>query len=141
MANTGLATFNDTVQETNELLGKIEDELGWEDRREQTYAAFRNVLHVFRDRLPVNVSANFAAQLPMLVKGIYFDGWNPADMPKDYSLEEFLAKAHENFPYDVEGGMEKVSKVVFKHLFDTIDEGEAKEIKGVFPDGYERLWE
>jgi uncharacterized protein (DUF2267 family) len=78
MSDTGFAPFSTTVDKTNKILHEIEDALGWpRKRRNQSYAALCGVLHAVRDRLTVEKAAQFGAQLPMLVRGIYYEGWDP----------------------------------------------------------------
>ena len=79
MVDTGFATFSTTVDKTNRVLKEIERAYGWpQDRRNQSYTALRAVLHALRDRLTVEESAQFAAQLPMLIRGLYYGGWDPS---------------------------------------------------------------
>jgi len=33
------------------------------------------------DRLPITIAANFAAQLPELLRGVFYDGWSPSRVP------------------------------------------------------------
>jgi uncharacterized protein (DUF2267 family) len=65
-----------SMQKTNEWLRDIAAELG-EGNRHHAYAALRATLHALRDRLSVEQTAHLAAQLPLVVRGIYFEGWNP----------------------------------------------------------------
>jgi uncharacterized protein (DUF2267 family) len=50
-------------------------------KRNQSYSALRAVLHALRDRLTVAETAHLSAQLPMLIRGIYFKGWDPTKVP------------------------------------------------------------
>jgi len=60
--------------------------------RHDAYVALRATLHALRDRLPVEETAELAAQLPMLVRGVYYEGWDPTGKPvRERSLEGFLA--------------------------------------------------
>lgn len=43
--------------------------------------ALRSVLHTLRDRLTVEEAADLSAQLPLMIRGIYFDAWTPATAP------------------------------------------------------------
>jgi uncharacterized protein (DUF2267 family) len=82
MTTTGFDAFDKTIHKTNTLLKQIETELGWENQRNMSYAVLRAVLHALRDRLTVQEAADLAAQFPLLVQGIFYDGWNPAIVPK-----------------------------------------------------------
>jgi uncharacterized protein (DUF2267 family) len=77
MTSTGFDGFDKTVHKTNTLLKQIETELGWENQRSMSYTALRAVLHALRDRLTVQEAADLAAQLPLLVIGIFYEGWDP----------------------------------------------------------------
>lgn len=135
MAFTGEKTFDTTLQKTNELLKEIEDAMGWTNRRDQAYQALRVVLHGFRDRLPVNESVHFASQLPLLVKGIYFDGWRPADVPKKIDRQEFMEEIRSKFFYQIEGSIEDMVKAILGKIFDKFeDTGEKEKIKNLLPE-------
>jgi uncharacterized protein (DUF2267 family) len=91
LSTTGFRGCDSTVQKTNLVLSEIEESYGWPpDRRMQSYTALRAVLHALRDRLPVQQSANVAAQLPMLVRGLYYEGWNPSQVPQRMDKDQFL---------------------------------------------------
>jgi uncharacterized protein (DUF2267 family) len=67
-------------------------ELGSDDRQ---YAAraLRAVLHALRDRLSVGEGAQLAAQLPTLIRGIYYEQWKPGAVPHlAHDVDEFLAR-------------------------------------------------
>ena len=65
-------------------------ELGTEDRQ-AAYRVLRAFPHVLRDRLPVNEAAQLAAQLPLLIRGIFYENWDPSSTPQRYrDPAEFL---------------------------------------------------
>ncbi|MGI5521062.1 DUF2267 domain-containing protein [Micromonospora sp. CA-259024] len=134
MADTMISAFESSLDKTNLILKDIENAYGWpKDQRNQSYAALRTVLHLLRDRLPVNESVEFAQQLPVLVRGIYFDGWVPSDVPIKLNRDDFLYEVRQGFPYDVEGGAERVTQVVLDTLRRHVTQGEWQDVKDTMP--------
>ena len=80
MSTTGLPVFDTTVQETNLWLKAVMDGLHTDDRH-LAYLALRATLHALRDRLGPENAVHLAAQLPMLVRGLYYEGWRLAASP------------------------------------------------------------
>ena len=76
MSATGLDVFDKTLQTTNIWLNEIMDEMGPD--RQIAWKALSTVLHKLRDRLPVEAAAHLGAQLPLLVRGVYYDQYQPA---------------------------------------------------------------
>ncbi|WP_434740166.1 DUF2267 domain-containing protein [Micromonospora sp. SH-82] len=140
MAEQMLSAFESSLDKTNLILKDIEQAYGWpKDRRNQSYAALRTVLHLLRDRMPVRESAEFAAQLPVLVRGIYFDGWQPENVPVKLNRDDFLYEARQGFPYDVDGGVERVVQVVLDALRRHVTQGEWDDVKATMPQDLSRM--
>ena len=134
MAATGHPSIDTTVDKTNRILHEIELAYGWpKERRGQSYAALRAVLHALRDRLTVDESAQLSAQLPTLVRGIYFEGWDPSKVPVKMHDEEFLRRVRRQFPYDVRGGIQQLTQTVLHVLRGHITEGEWDGIRTSMP--------
>ncbi|MEU8408245.1 DUF2267 domain-containing protein [Micromonospora sp. NPDC048842] len=134
MADAMISAFESSLDKTNLILKDIENAYGWpKDRRNQSYAALRTVLHLLRDRLPVDESVEFAQQLPVLVRGIYFDGWMPSDVPIKLNRDDFLYEVRQGFPYDAEGGPERVTQVVLDTLRRHVTQGEWQDVKDTMP--------
>jgi uncharacterized protein (DUF2267 family) len=132
--STGYHSFDTTVDKTNRLLKEIEQEYGWpKDRRNQSYAALRGVLHALRDRLTIEESAQLSAQLPMLVRGLYYEGWVPSDVPMKLSREEFFDRVRREFPYEVRGGTQELVSTVLRALKLYGTEGEWEDVKASMP--------
>ncbi len=74
----------------NEFISLVSQFLEIHDRNRSARIA-RCVLHALRDRLTVEESLHFIAQLPMALKGVYVDGWSvPSKHNHPKSLEDFL---------------------------------------------------
>lgn len=132
MSSTGLEVFDKTVQTTNLWLNEIGKDLGPDRRR--CYQALRAVLFALRDRLTVDEAADLSAQLPMLIRGIFYEGYRPSTMPqKIRSREEFLAKVSENLQNIRPIGAEAAARAVFRVLEQNITMGEMNEVKQMLP--------
>jgi uncharacterized protein (DUF2267 family) len=139
MSVTGLEVFDTTVQKTNSWLKDLMAELGWHDRR-KAYLALRVTLHALRDRLTVEEAAQLAAQLPMLIRGFYYEGWNPTGKPlRERHREEFLAHIEEHFT-DEPVDAEQVAHAVFAVLATHVSPGEIEQVEQVLPSEIRDLW-
>jgi uncharacterized protein (DUF2267 family) len=74
MSATALDVFETTVNKTNRWLNELMQIMGLKDRQ-KAYLALRAVLHALRDRLTLEQVAQLGAQLPMLIRGFYYEGW------------------------------------------------------------------
>ncbi|MEH1057419.1 DUF2267 domain-containing protein [Micromonospora purpureochromogenes] len=140
MAEQLQSAFESSLEKTNLMLKDIEQAYGWpKEQRNQSYCALRTVLHLLRDRMPVQESVEFAAQLPVLVRGIYFDGWKPMDVPIKLNRDDFLLEVRRHFPYDVEGGTERVVQVVLDALSRHVTQGQWDDVKDNMPSDLQRM--
>ena len=137
---TGLESFDTAVQKANIWLKELMQEMGIDSRR-RAYMALSAVLHTLRDRLTIDEAADLGAQLPMLIRGIYYDEWDPSRNPvKDRHLEDFLNHIRGNYRGDGEVDFEKMAKAVFRLLKHRITEGEIEDVKGMMPRELQELW-
>jgi uncharacterized protein (DUF2267 family) len=136
----GLDIFDSTIQKTNRWLKDMLEELGWEDRH-KAYQGLRVTLQALRDRLTVDEAVQLAAQLPLLVRGVYYEGWEPAGKPhKERHLEEFLAPIRAHFRNDPRVDAVAVARAVFKVLAASITAGELEDIQRMLPKELNTLW-
>jgi uncharacterized protein (DUF2267 family) len=141
MAMTGVDSFDKTLQETNIWLKDLMYELNWEDRH-KTYTALRAALHALRDRLTPDEAIHLGAELPMLVRGFYYEGWTPQGKPiKERKKEDFLDHIRREFNNDPNIDIEMVARAVFKLLAHHISRGEIENIRSNLPKEIEQdLW-
>lgn len=140
MSQTGVTAFDSTLQTTNVWLNDILEQLGWQDRH-RAYHALRAVLHTLRDRLSVDQAAALAAQLPMLIRGFYYEGWHPAGKPiKERKKEDFLAHVAAAFRDDPDINPEDVARAVFQAIAKHVTPGEIKHVKFALPSEIRTLW-
>jgi uncharacterized protein (DUF2267 family) len=140
MTATGLEVFDSTLQQTNEWLGDLNLELGWGDRQ-VAYEALRATLHAIRDHLTIDEAAHLSAQLPLLVRGIYFEGWDPSRVPlKERSREEFLRRVADGFRGAARVNPEQVVQAVLSVLTNRISAGQSAQVRNMLPEEVRELW-
>jgi uncharacterized protein (DUF2267 family) len=141
MSKTHVAPFDSTLQTTNIWLNEIQEQLGWGEDHQRAYHALRAVLHALRDRLPVDHAAALAAQLPMLIRGIYYEGWHPHGKPvKERHKDAFLNHIVADFRGEPYADPERVAKAVFRVLSKHVSSGEIEGVKGSLPAEIRSLW-
>lgn len=133
---------------SQQWLAEIADELGWTDTQ-HAYVALRATLHALRDRLTVDEAADLAAQLPLVIRGIYFEGWNPSSTPvRIRDLDTFLLPIRRALIWDFVPDPERVARAVFVVLSRHVSCGEVEdvlgslpaEIRGLFPGEVVEAW-
>jgi len=133
-------TVSHTVQQTQEWLKELQLNAGLADEAE-ALSALRAVLHQLRDRLTVDEAVQLAAQLPTLVRGIYYEGWQPRHVPdkavstRDEFLDALSARLRpRRLP------PEALAQNVFSLLAHHLDPGEISDAIGQLPDDIKGLW-
>lgn len=139
MSANGLEVFDRTLHTTNTWLKEIMEEVGPD--RHVAWHALGAVLHALRDRLPINDAAHLGAQLPLLVRGLYYDQWHPAGKPeKIRHQEDFLARVGEGLADTRPIGAKDAACAVFKVVSRHIDRGECEKVERVLPKEIRMLW-
>jgi uncharacterized protein (DUF2267 family) len=139
MPTAHIDVFETTVQKTHEWLNELGGVLGTADKR-LSYRALRSTLHALRDRLTIEEVAQLGAQLPMLVRGLYYEGWDPTGKPlRVRHKDEFLAPIADALANDVVDA-EEAARAVFEVLANRISLGEMEDVKHVLPGSVRELW-
>jgi uncharacterized protein (DUF2267 family) len=130
-----------SVEKTHIWLKEIAEELGDEDRQ-YAYRALRAVLHTLRDRLTVDVAAKLAAQLPTLIRGIYYEDWDPSRTPLAiHDVEAFLdhvvSEGRMAGETEASVAVTAVARVLRAH----VSPGEIDDVLAVLPDKFRVLIE
>lgn len=130
-----------TLSKGNEWLTELGDELDWQNAH-LTLFALRSVLHALRDRLPPDEAVHLAAQMPLIIKGLYFDGWHPSATPvKARTKEEFLALIKKRLQRSIlDPNPERVTRAVFKLIAERVSEGEVRDVRAILPAEIVELW-
>lgn len=135
---TGVRAFDSSLETTREWLKEVQEEMGLEDEQ-RAFRVVRAVLHTLRDRLTVEEAAQFAAQLPMLLQGVYYHDWTPRGKPVQmWDRQEFLDKVAERLMR--EHDPEEACRAVFSVLERQMPGGEIEDVKSILPESIRELW-
>jgi uncharacterized protein (DUF2267 family) len=143
MSMTGVEAFDKTLNKTKAWLREIREDLHLESD-DDAYIAARAVLQTLRDRLNPGEAADLAAQLPMLVRGFYYEGWHPADKPLVLrSEEDFLHEIGSRIGRGMKPSMSDPRRLaigVFAVIRRHVTEGEIEDIVSTLPGSFAFLW-
>jgi uncharacterized protein (DUF2267 family) len=140
MSQTSLDVFDKTIQTTNIWLNEISAVIGPD--RHLAWKVLSTVLHKLRDRLPVELSAHLGSQMPLLVRGAYYDQYKPAAQPgacrheEEFTAEvaEWLSDAR---PVDPRLAIAAVLCLLDRH----VDQGQVAKVKGALPKHLRQMWD
>jgi uncharacterized protein (DUF2267 family) len=136
---TGLAVFDTTVQETNLWLKGVMEGLHTDDRH-LAYLALRGTLHALRDRLGPEHAVQLAAQLPMLVRGLYYEGWRLAGPTRERTRADFLEHVRSELPGSSAIDVNLAARAVFAMMWQKLDMGEVGKVIDLLPPELKELW-
>ena len=126
--------FTSTIYKSNLWIAEIMRRLDWDDPH-RAWSALRAVLHTLRDALTVDEAAALGAQLPLLLRGAYYEGWHPAHKPERMRHQrDFLDHVErELHGYDGLVDIEEATRAVLGTLSDHVSSGEAEHLLMILP--------
>ncbi|WP_298864369.1 DUF2267 domain-containing protein [uncultured Sulfitobacter sp.] len=140
MTAQGLEVIDHSVQLTHEWINELAERLDWSSKRSVLRLLRVTMCHL-RDHLLVNEVGHISAQLPVMIRGFFFEGWVPHQTPiKERRAIEFvsfidaLMKDTEEFR-----GRDDI-KCVFDLLNNRLSRGEVEDIRATLPTGVRDLW-
>ena len=140
MSAVGLEGIDQAAQQAHIWINDVDKRLRW-DNKPRAYRLLKAVLHALRDHLQVNEAVHLGAQLPTLIRGIYYDQWRPAATPvKDRHLDTFLAAIDASFKPDPIDNTADAVAGVFALLSDKVSAGEISDVRQSLPAAIRRLW-
>src|SRR5437773_2063423 len=131
MSEQGLEVLDSTYHKTQEWIGQLAENSHLE--KGDAYKALRAVLLTLRDCLPIQEAVHFGAQLPMLIRGLYYDGWKPSETPIKMSREQFLEAIKEKIVTDRFMDPVRMTHDVVVLLQDHMSPGEMSNVKQILP--------
>lgn len=140
--------FEKNAAKGNEFLNQLTIELGIPNDKVKAGRILRSVLKTLRNRLTVEESMQFIAQLPMAIKALYIDGWKISKQPErmktvdDFMIgvltEDRLAAISD---FTSEEQTKAAIEAVFRTLSRYVSEGEFKDMIAVVPKELKEFFE
>jgi uncharacterized protein (DUF2267 family) len=137
MSEQGLEVLDSTYQKAQEWIGQLAENAHLE--KNDAYKALRAVVLTLRDRLPMEEAVHFGAQLPMLIRGLYYDGWKPSETPVKMSRDQFLEAIEEKIVSERFIDPVRMTHDVFALLQERMSPGEVDNVKQILPKELQRL--
>ncbi|MBW6505129.1 MAG: DUF2267 domain-containing protein [Rhodobacteraceae bacterium] len=141
MKTLEISTLDHAPQVAAEWINLLCEDLGWHDKR-RAYMLLRVTLHALRDFLTVDEAADLAAQLPLLLRGVYYEGWVPAKTPAHpRGKAEFLARISAPFIDAPLEDAEDCAVAVFDLLRRKLSPGELDQVAHALRRPLRELWD
>ena len=130
--------LDQAVVETRAWVDDLARRLGWREHG-KAYAALIGGLHALRDALPGDEVAFLGAQLPPLLRGLYYEGWHAGSRPA-HSVAAITERVHEAVGRDPGIDAEQASRAVFALLAARLPASEVEDLIARTPKSIHPLW-
>lgn len=128
MANTGTPALDNAIKLTNEWLKEIETVTGLD--RDTSWRMLRGTLQALRDRMAPEEVPHLGAQLPLVVRGAYYEGWAPAKTPVTLRhTDDFLDLVREKADPGPDRDLAEIVRGVFRVLDARVTDGQAGDAR------------
>ena len=133
--------FDTYITKANVFLKEIAEEIGEPENKAKAGRVLRAVLHALRSRLSVEESIHMIAQLPILIKGLYVDGWHLTRLNGSLNtFSDFLTEVKKfdgnlgNKDFNNDRDSLRMIRAVLRVLKKYVSEGEMQHLKVQLPD-------
>src|SRR5262249_39062981 len=99
------------------------------------------VLHALRDRLQIGLAVHLGAQLPLLVRGLYYDQWQPSEHTlKQRSAEQVLDHVSRRLADIRPVNVKDATHVTLQGLNHPLDPPQAEKVRQALPENIRAWW-
>ena len=134
-----IAEFESAARSAQDWIDELERRLDWRDS-EKVYLALVATLHALRDSLPAHEAALLGDYLPVLLRGLYYEGWRLPKYSSFRSQDAFLERVREGVHRDPAVDAEPVAKVVLAQLAEHLPASELEDVRAVTPKALRTFW-
>ena len=136
---TATQSVEAAARATEDWIDDFVQHLGWRDR-DRVYLALITAMHALRDCLHKDEAIYLGAQLPTLLRGLYYEGWHPTSRPLAKSRSAFLGRIHDGLHRDPGVDAEQVARAMFALLATRLPAAEVEDAKASTPHELHNLW-
>jgi uncharacterized protein (DUF2267 family) len=139
MAGTSMVNFTQAAEQAQQWVNELAEDLNWNERRANRL--LRCVLHALRDWLSPGEMTDLSAQLPVLIRGIYFEGWKLLETPNwERKKEAFIERIQDSFSDDLLNDPDRAVAAVFRLLDRHVSHGEIIQVRNSMKKTLRDLW-
>lgn len=139
MGSRSIVNFTQAAQQAQQWVNELADDLNWDERR--SYRLLRCTLHALRDWLSQEEMVDLSAQLPVLIRGIYFEGWKPLETPVwERNKGDFIERLKNAFSDDPLNDPDGAVAAVFRLLDRHVSHGEIVQVRNSMKKSLRELW-
>lgn len=142
MSATGLDVVDKTLQTTHIWLDELMQDEAVGPDRQVAWHVLGVVLRAVRDRIPLELAVHLGSQLPLLVRGLYYDQWHaPGRMDtKPRSLNEFLEPIGKQLAHTRPVDPSNATQAVFRVLSRHVNPGQIDKVRQSLPGDVQAIW-
>ncbi len=135
------------LHETNDYFNQLAEDLGHPEERQRAMIIWRAVMHTIRDRIQISESLDLISPFPMILKGMYVNGWKYHDAPPyDFETLEQMktqVKALQNeygeSEFDWSKGTDEIISITLDSLERYVTECQMEHVRGQLPENVEEV--
>ena len=117
-----VTVFARTTHKSQLWINEMQKELKWLNG-DSLYHLLRAVLQSLRDQMSVHEAAHFSAQLPLILRGAFYEGWNPhTEQLRGVTKDDFIAAVKGRLgqagmpKFELEDGVLTALNVIKNHI-------------------------
>ncbi len=136
---TDAQEFSGAAHAAEEWITELAQRLGWRNR-EKVLESLVATLHALRDCLPAHEAVVLGDHLPLLLRGLYYEGWRMSKYSALKTREAFLERVREGVHHDPGVDAEHVARTVLALLAERVPAAELEDLRAVTPKSLRALW-
>jgi uncharacterized protein (DUF2267 family) len=134
MTTTRVDIIDRSVEKAHIWINDVAEELGTQNAH-HAYRVLRAFLHALRDHLSTDEAAQLAAQLPIFIRGVFYENWDPSGTPERVrDLDSFLRRIAEDAILAGETEASFAALAAYRAMSRHISAGEAGSVLRVLPE-------